>query len=141
MVLYQKYIILIKNYVAQPCPVKNAPTFVSDMTKISQIRENSNILGKITLFSCKNQIQMQKFILLVMVLKIKQSINCSKNNIGEYLKFDITRYESNYFTSRNFRHNLPFSQGLYLFCVNRFSRQLFTYYSVIHNVNICRDTI
>ena len=35
MVLYQKYIILIKKFVAQPCPVKNAPTFVNDMTKIS----------------------------------------------------------------------------------------------------------
>ena len=50
IVLYQKYIILIKNFVAQPCPVKNAQTFLNDMTKISQIMKNSDNLGKITLF-------------------------------------------------------------------------------------------
>ena len=54
MILYQKYIILIKKFMAQPCPVKNAPTFVNDMTKISQIRNNPEFLGKITLFPGEN---------------------------------------------------------------------------------------
>ena len=50
------------------------------------MRKNLDVLQKIKHFSGKNWLQMQNFVLLVIVPKIIQSINCSKNNIGEQKK-------------------------------------------------------
>ena len=41
-------------------------------------------IGQNIRFEGKNLLLMQKFKLLLMVLKMWQSINCGKNNIGDY---------------------------------------------------------
>ena len=82
MILYRKCIILIKKFVVQHCPVRNATTFVSDMIKISWIMRY-RCFTEIHQFSRQKLTPDAEIYNFSNSYKINQSINCSKNNIGE----------------------------------------------------------